>query len=382
MFKKEVTYSYNDVAIVPASISTIAHRSECNTRDENNKLPIFTAPMSSVVCQSNFHLFEEHGINAIMPRNVDINVRLDYISKGYWAALSLAEFNDFINNNTTLHIPAHIVIDVANGNMSPIFELSKIAKEKFGRNNIIIMSGNIANPNTYFEYCKAGIDYVRCSIGSGCGCITSTQTAIHYGIASLLNEVYKLKEWVDGEIGLFSEYKTLTKIVADGGIRGYADVIKALALGADYVMVGSVFSQLIESSAKTYYTNPLNEKDIRIIDVFNPNIVCREQDGIYSITTPEDKEEDFQLIPQPYKVFYGMASKKGQEDLFGKKKGTVEGITKTLPATTNLDKWVGNMDAYLKSAMSYCNIKDIKDFNCDNVDTILISNNTNNSVNK
>lgn len=338
--------------------------------------------MSSVVCQDNFHLFEEQGINAIMPRNVDIKVRLDYINKGYWSALSLSEFNDFINNKATLNRTAHIVIDVANGNMSSIFELSKTAKEKFGKDNIILMSGNIANPQTYLEYCKAGIDYVRCSIGSGCGCITSTQTAIHYGIASLLNEVYKLKEWVDGEIGFFSEFKCLTKIVADGGIRGYADVIKALALGADYVMVGSVFSQLIESSAKTYYTNPLNEKEIKTIDVFNPNCVCREQDGIYSLTTPEDKEEDFKLIPQLYKVFYGMASKRGQEDLFGSKKGTVEGITKTLPATTNLDKWVGNMDAYLKSAMSYCNIKNIKDFNCDNVDTIIISNNTNNSVNK
>ena len=382
MFYKELTYSYNDISIVPAQVSTIKHRSDCNVYIDG-KLPIFTAPMSTVINEQNFEIFNKQHLNVIMPRNISLETRLSYLNKGYWIAMSITEFEDFVMiTNVTNDKPYHICIDVANGNMERIFDIAKTAKEKFGRENIILMSGNIANPKTYLEYCKAGIDYVRCSVGSGCGCITSTQTAIHYGIASLINEVYKLKEWVDGELGLFSEYKTLTKIVADGGIRGYADVIKALALGADYVMIGSVFSQIIESSAKTYYINPLNEKDVKIIDVFNPNVVCREQDGIYSITSTEDKEEDFKLIPQPYKVFYGMASKRGQEDLFGRKKGTAEGITKTLPATTNLDKWIENMEAYLKSAMSYCNIKDIKDFNCDNVDTILISNNTNNSVNK
>lgn len=380
MFKEKLTYGYNDVVTIPAIVSFISHRWECKTRDEAGKLPIFTAPMSSVISPDNFKLFEESGINAIMPRNIDLSIRLDYLYQGYWVALSLTEFNDFIQNTSKLDKPVHIVIDVANGNMSSIFNLAKLAKMRFG-DKIILMSGNIANPETYLYYCRCGIDYVRCSVGSGCGCITSTQTSIHYGIASLLNEVYKLKEDVENNIGDDSEYLTVTKIVADGGIRGYADVIKALALGADYVMVGSLFSQLIESAAKTFYKVPGTD-EIVPIDVFDSNVVCREQEGVYSTTTPEDKEEDFKIIPQLYKVFYGMASRQGQEDLFGAKKGTAEGITKTLPATTNLSKWVENMDAYLKSAMSYCNIRDIKDFNCNNVDTILVSNNVRNSVNK
>ena len=379
MFKKELTYSYNDVAIVPASVSTIKHRSDCNVYI-NNKLPIFTAPMSTVINEENFEIFNNEHLNVIMPRNISLETRLSYLNNGHWVAMSITEFEDFVMvTDVKNKIPYHICIDVANGNMDRIFNIAKTAKEKFGRNGIILMSGNIANPKTYLEYCKAGIDYVRCSVGSGCGCITTTQTAIHYGIASLINEIYKLKEFVDGELGLFSEYKTLTKIIADGGIRGYADVIKALALGADYVMIGSVLAQTIESAAKTYYEDPINQNEMVPLDVFNRNMVCREHEGVYAITTPEDT---FKIIPQPYKVFYGMASKQGQQDLFGKKKATAEGITKKLPVTTNLNKWVENMEAYLKSAMSYCNIRDIKDFNCDNVDTILISNNTNNSVNK
>lgn len=382
MFKKELTYSYNDVAIVPASVSTIKHRSDCNVYI-NNKLPIFTAPMSTVINEENFEIFNNEHLNVIMPRNISLGIRRSYLHNGHWVAMSITEFEDFvITTNTKNKIPYHICIDVANGNMDRIFSIAKTAKEKFGMDGIILMSGNIANPKTYLEYCKAGIDYVRCSVGSGCGCITATQTAIHYGIASLINEVYKLKELVDGELGLFSEYKTLTKIIADGGIRGYADVIKALALGADYVMIGSVLAQTIESAAKTYYKHPINPNEIVPLDVLNHNVVCREKEGVYSITTQEDNEDDFKIIPQPYKVFYGMASKQGQQDLFGKKKATAEGITKRLPVTTNLNKWVKNMEDYLKSAMSYCNIKDVKDFNCGNVDTILISNNTNNSVNK
>lgn len=42
-------YSYNDVTIIPEEISHITHRSECNPTDENGRLPIFTAPMSSIV---------------------------------------------------------------------------------------------------------------------------------------------------------------------------------------------------------------------------------------------------------------------------------------------------------------------------------------------
>lgn len=42
-------YSYNDVTIIPEEISHITHRSECDPTDENGRLPIFTAPMSSIL---------------------------------------------------------------------------------------------------------------------------------------------------------------------------------------------------------------------------------------------------------------------------------------------------------------------------------------------
>ena len=91
MFKKELTYSYNDVAIVPASVSTIKHRSDCNVYI-NNKLPIFTAPMSTVINEENFEIFNNEHLNVIMPRNISLGIRRSYLYDGHCIAMSITEF--------------------------------------------------------------------------------------------------------------------------------------------------------------------------------------------------------------------------------------------------------------------------------------------------
>ena len=229
------------------------------------------------------------------------------------------------------------------------------------------MAGNIANPQTYYELAKAGVDFVRLSVGSGAGCITSTQTGVHYPIASLINETYQLKKKLEHA----GEWTPL--IIADGGIRNYSDVIKSLALGSDYVMIGSVFASLIESAAPTFYY----QNDGKSITEINPfeHKIDAYPDGTFDI----DEEH---IIDNLHKVFYGMASRRGQEDINGEKKKTSEGIQKILPATTNLRKWSENMVAYMQSIMSYTNCYYIDDFNPENIVCIIISNQTKESINK
>ena len=77
-----------------------------------------------------------------------------------------------------------------------------------------------------------------------------------------------------------------------------------------------------------------------------------------------------------------MASKYGQISINGEKTKTSEGIKKEIEVTTNLDTWVENMASYLRSAMSYCNITDVKRFTPSRVTVQVISNNTLNSINK
>jgi GMP reductase len=371
MLSKEIKYSYNDVSIVPSVKSYIEHRSECNPYKDNGKnLPIFASPMSTVVCRENFGMFEENGIIPILPRNYEIDTRIEYLKNGKWVAFGLQEFEDlFLRKNWDLlkYPNVNVLIDVANGHMTKLHKIIYEARTKYGYGNFKIMAGNIANPLTYYELAKAGCDYVRLSVGTGASCITSSQTGIHYPIASLISETYVIKK----NLEKLGEWRPM--IIADGGIRNYDDVIKAIGLlGADYVMIGSVFAKLVESAAPTFYY----EKDgtIHEISPFEHKIDAYP-DGTFDI----DEEC---IIDNLHKVFYGMASRRGQEDIQGKKTKTSEGVEKVLDCTTNLKKWCENMKSYIQSAMSYTNCRNIEEFNPENVNGIIISPQTRDSINK
>ena len=163
-------YTYRDLTIVPGVTSDVQHRSECNPYNEDGMLPLFTAPMDTVVGESNYNLFQQNHINAILPRTVRLEERVYYSVSGKWAAYSLREFGKiFCNEDEPLKpdCKMYVLIDIANGHMKIILDMVKKAKEIYG-DNIVIMAGNIANPETYLEYAIAGVDYVRIGIGSGC----------------------------------------------------------------------------------------------------------------------------------------------------------------------------------------------------------------------
>lgn len=365
MLNDKIRYGYNDVMIQPAGVSPIEHRSECDPFIEG-MLPIFTAPMSTVVNEDNMQTFKENRITPILPRNVDIKKRLEHLFyKEEWVALSLSEFEQYICVPNDLEHKIYVLIDIANGNMKKMFDLAKKAKRYHG-SNLVLMAGNIANSETYGKYCECGIDYVRVGIGGGAGCITSSNTGIHDGIVSLLDDIWQIKRYRHAE-DLFT-----TKIVADGGIRGYSDVIKALALGADYVMIGSLLARTVESAAPMYY------KEGNMFKCYVSNVVrpCLDDCGYKWV----DSEGGHYTTL--YKEFYGMASKYGQIDINGEKTKTSEGIKKELEVTTNLDTWVKNMADYLRSAMSYCGVKTLNSFTPRLIMVQVISNNEQNSINR
>ena len=304
-----MTYTYNDICITPESISTISSRSECNPYVEGNTLPIFTAPMSTIVDENNYKVFKENGIIPIIPRSVDAEIRKQLMLTGEWVAVSLKEFEEwFIKIGYLFGIQLNICIDIANGHMQSLLDAIKYAKTK--HDHLTVMTGNIANPNTLENYNKI-VDFARLGIGAGNGCITSSNTGIHYPMASLVHRARNI-QYI---------FEINTQIIADGGIRNYSDVIKALALGANYVMIGSLFAK------------------------------CEEACG-----------DTIEINGERYHHFYGMASKEGQIDLQGAKCKTAEGISKNIKIEYTLKQWVQNMTDYLKSAMSYCNTRNLKEF--------------------
>ncbi len=402
MIDTNIGYGYNDLCLVPCYVSDIKSRSECVPFYSNQQLPIFASPMSAIVNVENFHIWEMNGITPILPRNIDYNIRYDYLRQGKWVAFSLTEFEDiFIKNDDFLEeasVIPHVLIDVANGHMQHLIDICKTVKKNWN-DNIVLMTGNIANPETYREYCEAGIDYVRCSVGSGSCCTTASNTAVHYPIASLIDEINEIKRYRQQ-----IKCNHITKVIADGGIRNYSDVIKALALGADYVMIGGLFNSILESAGEfvsgdnmvmndtveydicksdTDLTNKLLIKGAFVMKPVTDKLAeyfdscegvdvmtytsdsCRQHYyafDIYNDNLPEQVKRML-LTYNLKKEIFGMSTKKAQcmikSDCDLK---TAEGISKTVDVKYTMAQWVENMIDYLKSAMSYCGCRTLEQF--------------------
>lgn len=363
-----IYYSYNDISIVPSTLTDVEHRSECNPYIMDS-LPIFTAPMSSIVNTQNIDIYKKNKIIPILPRNISLDTRLKYLEEGYWAALSLQETAELQLHKFENGKEYKICIDIANGHMAKLYNLVRtIHKEK---PSIKLMVGNIANPTTYFEAWAAGADYVRCGIGGGNGCITSSNTGIHYPIVSLINTIVKERVTTSTYKETLLDKTKAPKIIADGGIRNYSDVIKALAVGADYVMAGSVFANCMESNKQIWIdAKPYGGTGYTAPDPDNDLIKRLKMDW----------KNRCNIVPL-YHEFHGMASKQGQHDISGTKFRTSEGISKFIEITTTIPQWSENMADYLRSAMSYCNSFTLQDFK-ENANIIVVSNNTYNSINK
>lgn len=153
----DIKFDWDDISIVPSTLSDISSRSEI----EIQTLPIFTAPMDMVIDENNINYFEKNKINICLPRNIKYNV---VKNQNYFYSYGLDEIVSIIDNDGTL--PNKVLIDIANGHMKKLYDVSKVIKEKY--KNVQLMIGNIANPETYREYCKIGVDLIRVGIGGGC----------------------------------------------------------------------------------------------------------------------------------------------------------------------------------------------------------------------
>jgi len=318
-------FDWNDITIIPDTLSTIASRSEINTF-KDGKLPIFTAPMDMVIDENNIAEFELNNINICLPRNVkyDINKSVEHFySYGLDEIIEMFEYS--------FPLPRRVLIDVANGHMEKLWNISKRIKEKFG-DNIELMVGNIANPKTYRKYCDIGVDWIRVGIGGGSACTTSANVSIHYPMASLVNECYEISK----------EFDKPTKILADGGFRSFSDIIKALALGADACMLGGIFNKCLESCSDTYLLNDNTSEYIKL-----------------------EKEEAIKLYKTGqtlYKYYRGMSTKEVQKVWERKELKTGEGISKYNKVEYTLAGWRENFTDYLRSAMSYSNSRTLEEF--------------------
>jgi IMP dehydrogenase/GMP reductase len=354
-------FDFDDIVIVPETISSINSRSEVNPFDENGMLPIMTAPMDTVVDYNNFKCFVDNKINVVMPR---MNSKTFHSSnKIIFHSFGLNDFKEIYIDKVVINPdngPIYVLIDIANGNMSNLFSIANEAKNKYG-NELVLMIGNVANPKTFEEWCKVGVDYVRCGIGNGNGCLTTANVGVGYPMGSLINECFKIKQK--------NNYKT--KIVADGGFKNYSDINKALALGADYVMLGSMLNKCYEAAGEIYtpymcgnwdnFTKEWWEENEKRLHK-KPSKFPQWLTEYFLMDEEEQKKYLVNNNDNLYKKFRGMSTKEVQRDWGREELKTSEGISKYNKVEYTIKGFTENLTDYLRSAMSYTNSLTLDEF--------------------
>lgn len=387
MFDTEkMLYGLDDVCIIPTMQSWIGSRSQCSVTFENSdELPIFVAPMSCLVSYQNhpaitrlrmLDIQKGNGqpvcarINAILPRSEKLEVRLSTMTSGEWVAFSLLEAKQLaekkLNFEQKDRSQYNICIDMANGHLHSIPETCKKLKETFAERglSVNIMVGNIARPDTYRYLCGTSVDFVRLGIGSGNVCTTSVQTGVHYPMASLIAECHEIR-CTAGKRAVGK--RACPKIVADGGFQRIDQCIKALALGADFVMLGQIIAKSNEACGKEYRKAHYKlGKGTRFIPKEEADAIERNENQgnannyIYS----SQEEQPIFIEPETYREYYGMSTYRAQREFSS---GTAElkhseGLETYVTVDYHLSEWISDFAHALRSAMSYTGCSKLEDF--------------------
>lgn len=246
--------TYDDISLIPTQISRIKSRKEVDTTSNflgiKLSVPIISSPMESVTgiemakelynlgCLGIVNRFDssldellknKNGIRKITAISIALNTPIDTVKQ-------LAEGRRII------------CIDTANASNREVLKKTEQVKKNV---NIKVIVGNIAHSASLKNLVDAGADGVRVGIGSGSVCSTSIQTGIGIGqVSSILNVLFARKE-----------NKLKIAIIADGGIKGAGDVAKAIALGADAVMLGRLLAGTRETPGEVIrYSDQLWKK--------------------------------------------------------------------------------------------------------------------------
>jgi len=209
-----------------------------------------------------------------------------------------------------------IVLDSAHGHSKGVIEALKAIKVKFP--NLDVVVGNIATAEAAKELVNAGADAVKVGIGPGSICTTRVVAGVGVPQISAIYEVFDaIKD-------------TGIPIIADGGIRYSGDIVKALAAGADTVMLGGLLAGVEESPGETILFNGRKFKSYR---------------GMGSLEAMQKGSKDRYM----------------QADVDDVKKLVPEGISGRVPYKGDLFEVIYQMAGGLRSGMGYCGAKFISD---------------------
>jgi IMP dehydrogenase len=209
-----------------------------------------------------------------------------------------------------------VTLDSAHGHSKGVIEALRLLKKTY--KNLPVIAGNVATASGALALANAGADAVK--VGIGPGSICTTRIVAGAGVPQLTAIIEAAKALKGKNI----------PIIADGGIRYTGDMVKALAAGANCVMMGSIFAGTEESPGETIIYEGRKFKGYR---------------GMGSIGA----------------MSQGSGDRYFQENETDSKKFVPEGIEGRVAYKGNLHEIVYQFVGGLKAGMGYCGAKTVKD---------------------
>ena len=319
--------TFDDVLLLPKYSNVLPSNTNILlqlTKKISLKVPFLTSAMDTVTEAKMAIAIAKEGGLGVIHRNLDIKRQSNEIKKVkdkklyVGAAIGtnkedLERARSLASNGVDL-----IIIDTAHGHSEKV--LKTLSKIKRIIKNIPVCVGNIATGEAAKKLYNSGADIIKVGIGPGSICTTRMVAGIGVPQISAIMDVKK------------SLSKKKIKIISDGGIKFSGDIAKALAAGADAIMMGSIFAGTEESPGKKFKKNGKIYKQYR---------------GMGSIGA----------------MSAGSANRYFQKNYKDKSKFVPEGVEGRVEYKGKVSKIIYQLQGGLRSSMGYIGAKNLKEIN-------------------
>lgn len=310
MSRKALTF--DDVLLVP-SYNHYSSRRDVDTTvtDRTGKLtlkfPLFTANMDTVTESKMANFIGEKGGMGVLHRFMSIDENVNEFKKvkfPVFTSLGCSE-KDLERAEALRDAGAtYFCIDVAHGHAKYVGSTLKKLREIL--NNACLMAGNVATYAGADYLASCGADIIKVGIGGGSVCSTRIKTGFGIPMLTSIQECAKVDR----------------SIIADGGIKTAGDIVKALAFGADFCMIGGMLAGTAPTPGE---------------------VIEREV------------EENGKKVLKKFKQYRGMASREAQEDFMGgmPEWKTAEGVATYVPFREDEEAIIADLIGGLRSGLTY-----------------------------
>jgi len=253
---EEQFLTFDDVLIVPA-YSDIASRQDIDTSVSflgiDLSVPIISANMDFVTGASMANAIYSNGGLGILHRFYTSSVgymdEIAAVTAPLWISIGVREGRnslEFIKSVQDKYSLQGVCIDVAHGFHSKVADMIEMIKGHPNEeiSTLKVIAGNVATLDGAFFLQESGVDAVKVGIGAGSVCTTRTVAGVGVPQWSAILECASIKE----------EFPEIV-IIADGGVRSSGDIAKALAAGADVVMLGNMLAGTDEAPGELLQPN-------------------------------------------------------------------------------------------------------------------------------